>query len=110
VAGENGTVVTWRWNSRLSNAKSGLYTMTMTVIYSNDTKITNGTTLDIKFPVEQKADTLAQLGQGNNPLIIAVIVIVVLIGSGIGIYAWRRRKRKRAKLRAQREIAMAEAA
>ena len=110
VGGENGTMVTWRWNSKLSNAKSGLYTMSMTVIYSNDTKITNGTTLEIKFPVEQKADALAQLGQGNNPLIIGVLVIIAVIAAIVSIVAWRRRKRKRARLRAEREIAMAEAA
>jgi hypothetical protein len=111
VAGENGTMVSWMWNNKLSRAGSGLYTLTLTVAYCNDTKISNATTLSITFPAPAKDDGLANLVKGNNLyLMVGIIVIGAIAGGGGGLMYLKRRKRRRARMRAEREMAMADAA
>jgi len=111
VAGDNGTMVSWRWNTKLSRAQSGLYTLTLTVAYCNDTKISNATQLAITFPPPVKDDGLGNLVKGNNLyLMVGIIVIGVIAGAGGGSFFLKHRKRRRARLRAERELAMADAA
>jgi hypothetical protein len=108
AAGENGTMVSWRWNAKQSKAVSGTYTLTISVAYCNDTKITNATQLDISIPVEAKVDALKALTTGNNLIFLVVIILVAAAaGGGGGMVYLRRRKRRRARLRAERELAMA---
>lgn len=111
AAGDNGTTVSWRWNSKASRAQSGMYTLTVTVAYCNDTKITNSTQMAISFPAPPKEDGLANLVKGGNLYLLLLLVVVMAVGGGGGGYILvRRRRRRRARLRAERELAMAEAA
>lgn len=111
AAGDNGTMVGWRWNSKLSKAQSGMYTLRITVAYCNDTKITNDTQLAISFPPPPADEGLGNLVKGNNLyLMLGIIVIGAVLGGGGGFMLLKRRRRRRAKLRAERELAMAEAA
>jgi hypothetical protein len=108
AAGENGTMVSWRWRSKLSRAQSGTYTLTISVAYCNDTKVTNATQLDIKIPVEHKTDPFKALTSGTNlVMLIAVIAVAAAAAAGGAMVVLRRRKRRRARLRAQQELAMA---
>lgn len=111
AGGDNGTMVSWRWNSKASRAQSGMYTLTVTVAYCNDTKITNSTQLAISFPAPPKEDGLGNLVKGNNLYLMLILVIVLAVGGGGGGYILlKRRRRRRARLKAERELAMAEAA
>jgi hypothetical protein len=108
AAGDNGTMVSWRWNTKLSKAQSGTYTLTITVAYCNDTRISNSTQMDIKMPVEVKVDALKALTTGTNLVFLVItIVIVAAVAGSATLVALRRRKRRRARLRAERELAMA---
>ncbi len=107
AGGENGTIVSWIWDTKASHAQSGLYTMIITVAYSNDTMISNATQLEVKFPVEVKVTGLAAITSGTNLYIIVALVIAIIVSGSLGFTMWRRRRRRRARLRAERELAMA---
>jgi len=108
VASENGTMVSWLWYYKKSKAQSGLYTVTLTLEYCNDTAFTNQTQLEVRFSVEQKVEGLAVLTQGNNLIftLLAIIMVAVVV-SVVSVVGLRRRRRKRARLAAERDIVQA---
>lgn len=108
VAGDNGTMVSWRWHYRQSRAQSGLYTLTMGVAYCNDTKITNSTQMEISFPAPPPDEGLGKVFSGGNLYIILAVVLIGGLGGGGGAVIYlRRRRRRRARMRAEREAAVA---
>lgn len=75
--GGNGTSVTWNWNHKTDGAKSGEYTITVTVSYSEDNAFTSAATYNLEFEGEKKEDGL--LGGGIMDWIIPIIVIVIVV-------------------------------
>ncbi len=76
--GGNGTSVSWVWDHLTDGAKSGEYTITITVSYSEDNVFTSAATYRLEFPQEKKEGGLFG-GGGIMDWIIPIIAIVVVV-------------------------------
>jgi hypothetical protein len=76
----NGTTITWIWDHNTDGAKSGEYTITVTLAYSDLNKFTNSGTFNLQFP-ETKEDPgiVGSLLDLMFPIIVVIIAVIIAI-------------------------------
>jgi hypothetical protein len=92
----NTSSVTWTWNAKLDNAKSGQYTITVAISYDGNATTTNSTALTITFPVKPggSGGGIFSLKGGNFPYMLTIVIVLVVVIVVIVIAVVLRGKKK----------------
>lgn len=108
AGGDNGTSVSWLWSFRKSRAQSGMYTMTITVYYTNDTFFSTGNQTQISIEAQQTTDIIKAITSSGTFLpMMAVIILLAVLIPVISFVVIRRRRKKKARMMAEAEMAAA---